>query len=54
MLDLKSSEVLRPRQVTHCAALADKDLPKFLKTLDAYGGDAPMLNALRLVILTAT
>lgn len=54
MLDLVQSEILKPRQVTHRAAMADKDLPDFLPKLDAYEGDRQTVQALRLLMLTAT
>ena len=53
MLDLKPSELLKPRQVRHRAALVDKDLPAFLAMLDAYQGDPTTKAALRLLMLTA-
>jgi len=53
MLDLKPAELLKPRQVRHRAALADKDLPAFLAMLDAYEGDPTTKAALRLLMLTA-
>ena len=53
MLDLRPSEILKPRQVRHRAAMADKDLPAFLAILDAYQGDPTTLAALRLLMLTA-
>jgi integrase len=53
MLDLKPSELLKPRQVKHRAAMADKDLPGFLAALDAYEGEPSTLAALRLLMLTA-
>jgi integrase len=53
MLDLKPSELLKPRQVRHRAALSDKALPGFLAALDAYAGDVTTLAALRLLMLTA-
>lgn len=53
MLDLRPSEILKPRQVRHRAAMADKDLPAFLAALDAYQGDPTTLAALRLLMLTA-
>jgi integrase len=53
MLDLKPAELLKPRQVKHRAALADKDLPAFLQALDAYQGDPTTKAALRLLMLTA-
>ena len=54
MLDLVPSEILKPRQVRHRAALADKDLPAFLRELAAYEGDPHTVHALRMVILTAS
>lgn len=54
MVDLVPSEILKPRHVTHRAALADGDLPEFLAKLAAYEGDPHTLHALRLLILTAT
>lgn len=54
MLDLVQSEILKPREVKHRAALADKELPTFLAQLDAYDGDPHTVHALRLLMLTAT
>ena len=54
MLDLVPSEILKPREVQHRAALADKELPAFLAKLDAYEGDPHTVHALRMVMLTAT
>lgn len=53
MLDLKPAELLKPRQVTHRAALTDKELPAFLARVAAYQGDPTTLHALRLLMLTA-
>ena len=53
MLDLKRSELLKPRQAKHRAAMADKDLPAFLAVLDAFQGDATTIAAMRLLMLTA-
>jgi integrase len=53
MLDLKPSELLKPRQVKHRAAMTDRDLPPFLVALDAYDGDPTTKAALRLLMLTA-
>jgi integrase len=53
MLDLKPSELLKPRQVRHRAAMSDKDLPAFLAVLDAYQGDPTTTAGLRLLMLTA-
>lgn len=54
MLDLVPSEILKPRQVQHRAALSDRELPEFLAKLAAYDGDPHTVNALRLLMLTAT
>lgn len=54
MLDLVLSEILKPREVNHRAAMPDRELPEFLKKLDAYEGDPHTVNALRLLMLTAT
>jgi integrase len=54
MLDLVPSEILKPRQVQHRAAMSDKELPEFLGKLAVYDGDPHTLHALRLLILTAT
>lgn len=54
MLDLVPSEILKPRQVNHRAAMSDRDLPEYLGKLAAYEGDPHTVNALRLLMLTAT
>ena len=54
MLDLVQSEILKPRATQHRAAMPDKELPAFLKTLEAYQGDPGTVQALRLLMLTAT
>ena len=54
MLDLLPSEILKPREVQHRAALADRELPEFLRKLAAYDGDPTTVQALRLLMLTAT
>ena len=54
MLDLVPSEILKPREVQHRAAMADKELPEFLAKLAAYDGDPHTVHAMRLLILTAT
>jgi len=54
MLDLVLSEILKPREVQHRAAMADEQLPEFLSKLDTYSGDPHTMHALRMVILTAT
>ena len=53
MLDLRPSELLKPRQVRHRAAMTEKDLPQFLADFAAFGGDATTKAALRLLMLTA-
>ena len=52
-LDVVASEVLKPRQVKHRAAMPDASLPEFLAKLDAYEGDSATGDALRLLMLTA-
>jgi len=54
MLDLVPSEILKPRTVNHRPALADRELPEFLAKLEAYDGDPHTVQALRLLMLTAT
>jgi integrase len=54
MLDLVPGEILKPREVTHRAALSDRDLSGFLVKLDAYHGDPTTVQALRLLLLTTT
>ena len=54
MLDLVQGEILKPRHVIHRPALADRDLPDFLAKLSAYSGDVHTVQALRLLMLTAT
>ena len=54
MLDLVPSEILKPREVQHRAAMDDNELPVFLPKLAAYEGDPHTLHALSLLILTAT
>ncbi len=53
MLDLKPSELLKPRKAKHRAAMVDKDVPAFLAIVDAYQGEPSTLAALRLLMLTA-
>jgi integrase len=50
---LKPSEILKPRQVRHRAALAETDLPDFLRRLEAYQGEPSTRLALTLLMLTA-
>ncbi|KQW61524.1 tyrosine-type recombinase/integrase [Variovorax sp. Root411] len=54
MLDLVPSEILKPRRVQHRAALGPADLPEFLGKLVVYEGEPHTINALRLLMLTAT
>lgn len=54
MLDLVPSEILKPRDVHHRAALSEKELPEFLTKLASYKGNPFTVHALRLLILTAT
>jgi len=54
MVDLLPREIFKPRHVTHRAAMADRDLPDYLAKLAAYQGDPTTVNALRLLMLTAT
>ncbi len=53
MVDLVPSEILKPRQVEHRPALADRDLPEFLARFAAYEGDPHTVHALQLLMLTA-
>jgi len=53
MLDLVAGEILKPRRVTHRAALAERELPEFMAKLANYQGDPHTLHALRLLMLTA-
>lgn len=52
-LDVVPNEILKPRKVTHRAALPEAELPGFLIKLDGYEGDPATANALRLLVLTA-
>lgn len=53
MLDVVPSELLKPRQVRHRAAMSDGDLPKFLTDFAAFDGEPTTKGALRLLMLTA-
>lgn len=53
LVDLVPSELLKPRQAKHRAAMADRDLPKFLADFEAFNGDPTTKAALRLLMLTA-
>lgn len=50
---LKPGEFLKPSRVRHRAALAEKDMPAFLRALAEYRGDPATRAALDLLILTA-
>lgn len=50
---LKPAEIFKPRKVTHRAALAEKDVPLFLRELGQYEGDPTTRHALELLMLTA-
>lgn len=54
MLDLMPSEILKPREVQHRPALADRALPEFLAKLAAYEGDVHTVQALKFLMLSAT
>lgn len=54
MLDLVPSEILKPREVKHRAALSDRELPAFLAKLAAYDGDVTTVRAMQVLMLTAT
>lgn len=51
--EVRPGEILKPRQVTHRAALPQKELPDFLRRLAVYEGDPTTRLALQLLILTA-
>ena len=53
MLDLVPSEILKPRTVQHRAALAEKELPEFMRRLAACDGAASITLGLRMLMLTA-
>jgi integrase len=50
---LKLSEILKPQTVRHRAALAEREVPKFLRQLGDYQGDPNTRAALELLMLTA-
>lgn len=50
---LRPSEILKPRKVTHRAAMAEKDVPEFLAKLAKFDGDPTTKHALALLMLTA-
>lgn len=54
MLDLMPSEILKPREVKHRPAMSDSALPEFLAKLAVYDGDVHTVQALKLLMLTAT
>jgi integrase len=51
---LRPSEILSRQDVKHRAALAERDVPVFLRKLDSYEGDPNTRNALEFLMLTAT
>ena len=51
---LRPSEILSKQSVRHRAALAERDVPAFLRKLDSYEGDPNTRNALEFLMLTAT
>jgi integrase len=53
MLDLLPSELLKPRQAKHRAAMAAKDVPQFLADLAAFDGEPTTRVALHVLMLTA-
>ena len=53
MSELKPDEIVKPRQVQHRPALAQKDVPEFLKRFASYAGDPHTVNALKLLMVTA-
>lgn len=53
MLDLVPSEILKPRTVQHRAALAEKELPEFMRRLANYDGSPSIVLGLRMLMLTA-
>ena len=52
LLEVDPAEILKPRKVQHRAALAERDVPEFLRKLDAYDGDPTTKAALGLLMLT--
>lgn len=50
---LKPSEFMSRQKVEHRAALAEKDVPQFIRLLEEYPGDLRTAVALRLLMLTA-
>ena len=50
---MKPSEILKPRKVTHRAAITEREAPEFLRKLDSYEGDPATRCALQLLMLTA-
>lgn len=53
LIDLVPSEILKPRDTIHRAALPQSELPQFLRALDSYGGDPHVKLAMVFLILTA-
>lgn len=54
MLDLVPSEILKPREIQHRAAMSERELPAFLAKLAAYEGEPHTVQGLRFLMLTAT
>lgn len=50
---LKPSEIFKPRKTRHRASLSERDVPAFLRKLDAYEGEPATKWALVLLMLTA-
>jgi integrase len=50
---LKPAEILKRQTVTHRAALAERDVPQFMRLLNEYQGDSATRAALHLLTLTA-
>jgi len=53
MLDLVPSEIPKPRTVQHRAALAEKELPEFMRRLASYDGSPSIVLGLRILMLSA-
>ena len=50
---LKPSEILRKQTTRHRAAMAERDVPQFMRLLEEYRGEPSTKAALRLLMLTA-
>jgi len=53
LADLRPADLVKPRQVRHRAAMAAKDVPRFLADLETYQGEPVTRAALQLLLLTA-